>query len=117
MLRGDSYDQLAARNLGPGQDIQARSTSFVTFLAKILKKLGLRIPLGRDIHEDIIDTHTLSTRSQPEIQARNSPPETVARGAADDFIKALLKSRDSDITPEGLLTLASLASRALDDLE
>ena len=31
----------------------------------------------------------------------------------DDFINVLLKSRDSDITPENMLALSSVASHAL----
>ena len=56
------------------------------------------------------------------ILARSIPDgaaETVARrDAADEFLNALLKTRDSpEITPESLLALASLASRTLDDLD
>jgi hypothetical protein len=52
----------------------------------------------------------------------DGPPEAVARdgtegGTADEFIKALLQSRDATITPEDLLTIVELASRALDDLD
>ena len=77
--------------------------------------------ITRDGMEDVTDEH-LETRelSQPEIEARSIPdgsPETVTRNAADDFIAALLQSRDSEVTPESLFGLASLASRALDDLE
>jgi hypothetical protein len=37
--------------------------------------------------------------------------------AVDSFITALLQTRDSEITPKDLLSLASLASRAFDDLD
>jgi hypothetical protein len=52
----------------------------------------------------------------------DGPTEVVARdgtegGNADQFINALLQSRDTTVTPEDLLMIAALASRALDDLD
>ena len=58
-------------------------------------------------------------------EAANIPdgPKTVARDGTDSstnaFIKALLNSRDSSksLTTDEVLSLASLASRALDELD
>jgi hypothetical protein len=72
-------------------------------------------PLDEFIDYFLMNARDLGT--EPGVQARSiadSALETVARrDSADDFINALLTSRDSS-TPESLL---SLASRALDDLD
>jgi hypothetical protein len=74
---------------------------------------------ARDLLEDLFSG--LNTREfglQEDIHARsapNAPSETVARdGTVDSFISALFKTRDSEITPKDLL---SLARRAFDDLD
>ena len=78
---------------------------------------------GRDTVDGILDAREPSP--QQETQARGIPdgPKTVARDGTDDptnaFIKALLNSRDSSksLTTDEVLSLASLASRALDELD
>ena len=82
---------------------------------------------GRDIVDDFLNTPIHSTREpspQQETQARgipDGPTEIAARdgSATDAFINALLNSRDSSrsLTADDVLSLASLASRALDDLD
>jgi hypothetical protein len=81
---------------------------------------------GRDAVDEFINTifsHPAAREPSPqqETHARGIPdsPKTVARDATDDFIKALLRSRDSssEFTADDLLTLASLGSRALDELD
>ena len=82
---------------------------------------------GGDTVDDILDRYTHSTREpspQQETQARgiSDGPTTVARddSSTDAFLKALLNSRDSskrDLTADDVLSLASLASRALDELD
>lgn len=70
---------------------------------------------ARDLLEDLFTREfglqeDIHTRSAP-----NAPSEAVARdGAVDSFINALFKTRDSEITPKDLL---SLARRAFDDLD
>jgi len=81
---------------------------------------------GRDIIDDLFN-HSIHPPREPspqqETQARRIPDSStiMARdnSATSAFIKALLSSRESsgDITPDNLLTLASLASRALDELD
>ena len=116
------------RDIDPEQTLQARN--WLTELTTAVEDFVLRdVPsddlAARDDLDDFMNTYFLNTResvSQPDIQAPGTPDgssKTVARDAvADGFIDALLKSRDSsDITPEDLLALASLASRTLDDLD
>jgi hypothetical protein len=115
------------------QHIQSRAV-LAGILARLLNLIGFRIHLRdvtpgelarRDDLDGFIDTNFMNPRnlgSQPNIRTRvtlDSAPETAARdGASDDFINALLKTRDSsNMVPENLLSLASLAGRTLDDLE
>jgi hypothetical protein len=87
---------------------------------------------GRDIVDDLLDTYmsnhaTREPSPQQETQARDTPladgpTKTAARdgSATDTFIKALLNSRDSsksELTADDVLSIASLASRALDELD
>jgi hypothetical protein len=81
---------------------------------------------GRDAVDDYISALLKGPAArepspQQETHARDIPDghETVARDATNDFITALLQSRDSSkgITPDEVLTLASLGSRALDELD
>lgn len=121
------------RKLDIGQDIRARS-NLAGMLARLTNIFGFRIHLrdvspdqlaARDDLNDFIDlltTRELDVGPPDRDPARSTPDglsETMARCAArDDFINALLKSRDSPkITPDDLFALTSLASRTLDDLE
>jgi hypothetical protein len=81
---------------------------------------------GRNIVDDFLNTNVHATREpspQQEAQARGSPggPTTVARDDSpkNAFLKALLNSRDSskELTADEVLSIASLASRALDELD
>ena len=81
---------------------------------------------GRDIVDDFLNTKVHATREpspQQEAQARGIPggPTTVARddSPTNAFLKALLNSRDSskELTADEVLSIASLASRALDELD
>jgi len=84
---------------------------------------------GRDTVDDIFDTYmsnhaTREPSPQQETQARDIPDgatKTVARddSATNAFINALLNTRDSSgiLTTDDVLSLASLASRALDELD
>ncbi len=79
--------------------------------------------------EDFVNAYiskpaTRESTPQQESEARSVPdeaPETVTRDntATNEFIKALLESRESseEITHDHVLGLASLASRALDELD
>jgi hypothetical protein len=81
---------------------------------------------GRDAVDEYISALLKSPAArepspQQETHAHDIPDghETVARDATNDFITALLQSRDSSkgLTPDEVLTLASLGSRALDELD
>jgi hypothetical protein len=84
---------------------------------------------GRDTVDEILDAHMSNHAArepspQQETQARDipdGPTKTVARddSATNAFTNALLNSRDSSrsITADDVLSLASLASRALDELD
>ena len=87
---------------------------------------------GGDTVDDLLDAYmsnhaTREPSPQQETQARDiplvdGPTKTAARdgSATDTFIKALLNSRDSskrELTVDEMLSLASLASRALDELD
>ena len=114
------------------QHIQSRAV-LASILARLLKLIGFRIHLRdvtpgelarRDDPDGFIDTYFMNPRNlgaQPDIQTRSTldSVEAVARdGSMDDFINALLKTRDSsNMIRENLLSLASLAGRELDDLE
>ena len=84
---------------------------------------------GRDVVDDYFISHmsnhaTRKSTPQQETQARGVPdgaPKSVTRdsSASKAFIEALLKTRDSgrEITPDDVLGIGSLASRALDELD
>jgi len=84
---------------------------------------------GHDTVSDFLDAYksnhaTRAPSPQQETQARGIPDgptkDAVQNGSATDaFIDALLDARDSskDFTANDVLTLASLASRALDELD
>jgi hypothetical protein len=82
---------------------------------------------GRDVVDDFLNTPIATTHEpspKQKTQARGIPdsPTTVAArdgSATDEFINALLNSRDSSrsITTDDVLSLASLASRASDELD
>jgi hypothetical protein len=115
------------RDFDPEQTLQARNwfSEFASAMENFILRDVTTDELGaRDDLDDFIDfLNSRESDPQPEVHARSTadgPSKTVARDAvADNFINALLKSRDSSgaITAEDLLALASLASRALDDLD
>jgi hypothetical protein len=127
------------RELGSKRDMQPRGllTSILAWGLHAFMSLPIRIRgltpdglVGRDAVDDILDVYmsnmnhaTREPLPQQETQARGIPdgPKTVARdgSAANDFINALLHSRDSsgELTLDHVLSLASLASRALDELD
>jgi hypothetical protein len=82
---------------------------------------------GDTSFEDFVNAHisratTREPTPQQETEARSvshEAPEARADTATNEFIKALLQSRESpkEITPDHVLALASLASRALDELD
>lgn len=82
---------------------------------------------GRDFIDDFLDTPIEIPPSGPNPHARSNTDgltEIMARdddgssgSATDDFIKALMSSRSEEITHDEVMTLASLASRALDELD
>jgi hypothetical protein len=140
--RGDWEDLvkiLNNRELGSKRDMRPRGllTSLLAWGLRAFMSLPIRIRgltpdelVGRDAVDDILDVYmpnmnhaTREPLPQQETQARGIPdgPKTVARdgSAANDFINALLHSRDSsgELTPDHVLSLASLASRALDELD
>jgi hypothetical protein len=138
--RGDWEDfvkTLNTRELVFKRDLHARGlfTGILSWVLHKIMSLSVRardlIPddlAGRNTVDDFLNTYTSNhaTREpspQQEIQARGIPdaPETVARdgSATDAFIKALLSSRDTSksLTADDVLSLASLASRALDELD
>ena len=128
---GDFMDALTST--GSGQGVQSRSfwSELAEMAAQVLRRddspdgLTRRYSVGASSLDAFLDYFMLNLRDlgpEAEIQARSIPDgaaETVARSAAaDDFLNALLKTRDSpEITPDSLLSLASLASRTLDDLD
>ena len=83
--------------------------------------------IAGDTVDDILNKYMHPTREpspQQETQARDITDDTTKTAARDDsstnaFIKALLNSRDSEreLSANDLLSLASLASRALDELD
>ncbi len=136
----DNMDDLMklpnTRELNLERKIQSRGffTNLIAFALNHILTVRLRDVspdelAGRDNLDDAINAYISNSKPtareympEQEIQARSSPddtPKTVARdGTMNDFINALMKTRDSpEITTEDALTLASLASRALDDLD
>ncbi|KAF8495546.1 hypothetical protein F5888DRAFT_564187 [Russula emetica] len=111
------------RDVAPDRDELAARGSLEDFV----KKLNTRRNSVDDFMNNYMSKHAArELSSQQETQARGipgagGPTETVAQdsGATNAFIKALLSSRDSpkELTPEDVLSLASLASRALDELD
>ena len=83
--------------------------------------------LAGDTVDDILNKYIHPTREpspQQERQARNipvGPTKTAARdgSSTNAFVKALLNSRDSkgELSADEVLSLASLGSRALDELD
>ena len=107
----------ATREPSPQQETQARDIP--VDLTKIM---------ARDAVDDLLDAYMSNhaTREpQQEARARNIPVDPTKIVARDDrstnaFIKALLNSRDSskrELTADDVLSLTSLASRALDELD
>jgi len=132
----DLMKLLNTRELNLERKIQSRGffTNLIAFALNHILTVRLRDVspdelAGRDNLDDAINAYISNSKPtarehmpEQEIQARSSPddtPKTVARdGTMNDFINALMKTRDSpEITTEDALTLASLASRALDDLD
>jgi len=140
--RGDWEEfvgMLTTRGLGLKRDIQARGL-LTSVLAWVLQKL-MSLPARRlrrdltldelagrdntfgDFLNDYISHATREPSPQQEAQARDIPDgsRTVARdgSATNKFITALLNSHDSSkrLSDDDVLGLASLASRALGDLD
>jgi hypothetical protein len=125
-------ESLSSRELGPHQHLQARfsfsAIKKIFRLYRFVKGAGLfrrreitPNHLAARITLDELFTEALNAREigpQEDIQARSTPKfpsETVARDdAADNFITSLLQSRDSEVTPGNIVTLAS---RVFDDLD
>ena len=110
----------ASREPSPQQDTEARSIPDST------PKTVARDDNTKDaIIEALLNSHgssrdELAGRDDP--QARGIPDgstKTDHGSATDAFIHALMSSRDTskEITADDMLTLASLASRALDELD
>ena len=114
-------EEQQARDISDGSETVARDDSSTdAFIKAILNSRGH----VDDILNKYLPNHaTREPSPQEEKQARDIPdgPETVARddSSTDAFIKAILNSRDSSkgLTADDVLSLASLASRALDDLD
>ena len=133
----DLRGSLGSRELSSHRDMQTRNLAstlrifsrFYTIMKGIIFRRDVIAPdlLSARGIVDKLSTESLNARGfstqQRGLQSRNAPEvpsETVARDTSstgDDFIAALLHSRDSDITPEDSLTLASLASRAFDEVD
>jgi hypothetical protein len=112
---------LKSRDFNPEQAMQARSL-FSRF-PEVLEDILLRDATPDELPSESV--YDLDQFTEDYILSRSIPDSTsenMARddttGGTDEFLKALLESRDStNITPESLLKLAALASRALDDLD
>jgi hypothetical protein len=141
--RGDwesFVEMLNTRELGFKRDMHARGllSSILSWGLNKLKSLSIHLRdltpdelAGRDIVDDFLNTPVKPPVKPPgsSLQQESQPPripngstKTAARevSSTDAFINALLNSRDpskGDLTTDDVLSLASLASRALDELD
>jgi hypothetical protein len=132
----DFVEMLNTRELGFKRDMHARGlfSSILSWGLKKLKSLSIHFRdltpdelAGRDIVDDFLNTPVKlpGSSTQQETQPPRIPngsTKTAARevSSTDAFITALLNSRDpskGDLTTDDVLSLASLASRALDELD
>jgi hypothetical protein len=113
---------LNVRRFNSHQEIQARGPSILTLLKfgifyRLLKGAGI-IFGRREITSDQLAAH--DSAGGPELIADNAEaPNNREFRPQHDAAVALLKSRESEITPgdQDLRGFASLASRAFDDLD
>ena len=118
---------------GPTKTVARDSSTRKRFIEALSGLNSRDSSMGKLARRDAIDDYlvdylsnqaTPKSSSRQETQARGMPdsaPKTVTRDSSTSkaFLKALLSTRDSgrDITPTEMLSLASLASRALDELD